>query len=69
MKVRHLEQISGAGLEPIGLSFPLALRAVTIAAGIVRDLLVPTVLAPLEVSTQGGSAAGHDILKNPPLLG
>jgi len=69
VKVRHLEQISHAGLEPIGLSFPLALGAVTIPAGVIRDLLVPTVLTPLKVSTQGGSAAGHDILKNPPLLG
>jgi hypothetical protein len=69
VKVGHLEQISQAGLEPIGLLFSLALRAVTVTTGVIRDLLVPTLLTPLKVSTQGGSAAGHDILKNPALLG
>ena len=60
MEVRHVEQFRPPVLEPLSPGQPLALRAVPVAAGVVRDALLATVIATLDVTTERGGTAGLD---------
>src|SRR6202035_3991569 len=53
--------------KPCRRSRPLAFGAVPIAAGIIGDACVRTVLAALDMTTEGGSATNLDCRHDPPL--
>ena len=46
----------------------LALRAVSIAAGMIEDALCAAVITALDVATQGGSAAVKEVGDDPELI-
>ena len=56
-------------VEPFGLLEALALRAMTIAAGIVRDTDVPTTLAGILVASEGFGATVFDVPEGNVLAG
>ena len=60
MEVRHRQQIGLAVRQPLGTGQPLALRAMPVAAGIIRDADLAAAVALLNVSAQGCRAAGFD---------
>lgn len=66
--VLYREEFTAAFLEPLGLGERLTLRAVTIAAGIVRDLLVTALIARFDVSPESGGSARDDVIQYTPLL-
>ena len=69
MKVRHLQQFVGAVPHPLGGDGPLALRAMTIAAGVVSDSLVRAMIAACDMPTQGGRPAAREVFQDPSLGG
>ena len=60
MEVRDRQEIGDAGIDPFPAGGALALRAVTIAAGIIGDAGRAAVVAGIDVSTEPGCAAGFD---------
>src|SRR5688572_12684712 len=60
MEIGHGQQLGFAFGEPLPRRRALALRAMTIAAGIVGDVQVGTRLATRDMSTARGRAAGLD---------
>ena len=63
------EQLGFPGLHPVGGGGGLALGAVAVAARVVGDLLMPALVALLDVSAQRGGAAGGDVAQGAALLG
>ena len=57
MKIRHRQKLSFARRQPGRRGSPLTFRAVPVAAGIIGDAGVRTVLAVLDMTTERGSAA------------
>ena len=60
VEVRHRQQIGLAVRQPIGTSQALALWAMPVAAGIIRDADLAAAVALLDVTAQGCRAAGFD---------
>ena len=60
MEILDRQQVGSAGGEPLAGCRTLALWAMTVAAAIVRDPLVPAVDTALDVTTQRGSPARFD---------
>jgi len=60
MEVLDRQQVGSAGAEPLAGCRTLALRAMTVAAAIVGDPLVPAVDTALDVTTERGSPARFD---------
>ena len=68
MEVLDGQQLGGAVVHPPGAGGRLALGAVPVAAGVVRDALVPAVVARLDVAAQRGGAAGGDRTQDAPMF-
>jgi hypothetical protein len=62
------KQVGATCLEPVLLGKPLALGAVAVAAGVVDGATVAAALTPLEVTPQGGGAAGRERAQDPLLV-
>ena len=60
VEVRHVEQFRLTVLEPLRPRETLALRAVAVAARVVRDALMAAIAAPLDVTAERGGAATLD---------
>ena len=60
VEVRHVEQFRLTVLEPLRACETLAFRAVPVAARVVRDALMATIAAPLDVTAERGGAAAFD---------
>src|ERR1700736_5449031 len=60
MEVGHVEQLRLTVLKPLGACEALTFRAVAITARVVRDALMPTVTAPLDMAAERGGAATLD---------
>src|SRR5882762_8934012 len=60
MIVRHRQQIGFARRQPVLCRRALALRAVPVAAGVVRDLAVRALLAARDMAAERGRAATLD---------
>ena len=69
VEVRHGEQIGRVRLQPPGRSRGLAGRAVAVAAGVVGDLLMPTLGTTQDMTAQGRGAAGGQVVEGAALLG
>jgi hypothetical protein len=54
------KQLGHARFEPLCFGQRLTLRAVAVAAGVIRDSLGPALVAHVDVPTQDGSPAGFD---------
>src|SRR4030095_13443461 len=67
MKVRQRQQLDAALLQPALLVQALTLRAMPIATGVVDDLACPAMSALVDMTAQGGGAAGFDGFQRPPL--
>ena len=63
------EQLGFPVLDPFGGGGGLALGAVSVAAGVVGDLAVAAAVALLDVSAEGGGAAGGDVAEDATPLG
>ena len=68
MEVGDREQILGLGFDPQRLFQALALGAMPVAAGVVEGALTPTVIATLQVSSQGCGATRDQCRDDPGLL-
>jgi hypothetical protein len=66
VKVLDRKKLSIACLVPFGPRRCLALRAVSVAAGIVGHYFVVAVIATFHMSTHGGGAAACKIVKGAP---
>jgi len=64
VKVTHRQQLAATGFQPLAARGRLALGTVPVAARVVRHLAVPAFIALLDVSAQGGSAAGGQRLQH-----
>ena len=62
------QQFLGAIRHPLAQADALAPRAVPVAAGVVGDALVVAVITLLDMSAQGGGAAGSDRAQDAPLF-
>jgi hypothetical protein len=69
VEVRDRQEFAPPGLEPFGFGQGLTLGAVPVAAGVVGDHLVVAMVAPIEMSPQGGGPALLDSAHDLPLLG
>ena len=67
MHVRHVEDLPLPCRQPGRLGGPMALWAVPIAAGVIRLLFVPTMVALGDMSAQGGRATRRDGAQGPVL--
>ena len=61
------QQVLGLALQPLGTRQGLALRTVTVAAGVVSDTLVPAVQAADHVPAQRRRAASRQVAQRPSL--
>jgi hypothetical protein len=68
MEVGHVKEVLLSGFKPTSTSGSLTLRAVSIATGVVGDLLVSAMVTLLLVSPEGGGATANDIAQNLSLL-
>ena len=68
VEVGDVEEIRRLLLEPLGPSRGLALRTVAVPAGVVREVLVSAVVAPLPVAAEGGGATPGEVPQNAPLI-
>lgn len=68
MEVSDLQQVRLLGLNPAFLGQGLTLGTVAVAAGIVGDMRMPTMVALLYMSPQGGGAAVLDGPNHLPLF-
>ena len=69
MKVFDGQQLGFPGLHPLRRGGGLALGAVAVAARVVGDLLMPALVALLDVPAQRRSPAGRDVAQGAALLG
>jgi len=60
MKIRNRQKFLFPGFKPTRLDQLLALGAMAVAAGVVGGPLETATIATLEMSAQGGGAAGRD---------
>src|SRR5271156_753709 len=60
MEVRHRQQFRAARGEPLGACVSLALGAVPVAAGVVRDGLMTAATALIAMTAQSRGAAARD---------
>ena len=60
MEVRHRQQLSRTRSQPLGACVSLALGAVPVAAGVVRDGLMTAAGALIAMTAQSRSAAADD---------
>jgi len=60
MEVRHDEELGSSVVKPLGTGQQLALRAVAIAARVVRDALVATGIALLDMAAERSRATPFD---------
>ena len=67
MEIGHGQKLGLPRGEPCRGGRPLAFAAVTIAAGIVCDACMGTVLTALDVTTKFGSSANFDCRHHPSL--
>lgn len=67
MEVRHRQQIGLPVGQPIGPRQPLALRAMSVAAGVVGDAAQRAALASFDMPTERCSATGFDRRHHPAL--
>jgi hypothetical protein len=58
--IRHVEQVTLAGVEPALPCLRLALRAVAVPTRIVGDGLMPAGVTPIEMASEGGRATARD---------
>jgi hypothetical protein len=68
VEVRHRQEQRLLRHQPLGSLGALTLRAVAIAAGVIGDVLGPTVFALLHVPTQGRRPTALDGAEDAPLL-
>src|ERR1700730_18637154 len=61
VKVLDRQQLGGALVEPRRAGCALALRAMTIAAGTIRDCAVAAAVALFDVATERGGATDCDV--------
>src|SRR5258708_3845479 len=61
MKVRHRQQVSRLGLDPLSLVETLTFWTLAIPAGIVDRSLVATLVAHLDVAAQDGRPTRNDV--------
>jgi len=61
VEVRYGKQFTLPIVEPLGPSLALALRAVTIATGVIGNPLVPAAIASKSVTAKGWSAADRQL--------
>jgi hypothetical protein len=66
VKVFDRKKLSISRLVPLGTSHRLALRAVSVAAGIVGHYFVVAVIAAFEMSAHRGGAAARKIVEDAP---
>jgi hypothetical protein len=64
METGHRQEALETRFEPLGSSRSLTLWAVTIPAGVVGDSNVPAGVAPVDMSTEFGSAACDDVAQD-----
>ena len=69
VEVRCVEQVGGLGFQPSRGGRGLALGAMAIATRVVGHFLVPALRALQDVSTQGGGAAGSQVVEGAALHG
>jgi hypothetical protein len=69
VEVLDRQQLALAGIDPRGTLAATALGAVAVAAGVVADRAVTTVVAFFDVSTEGRGAAFLDVRHRLALLG
>ena len=67
VEIRHRQKLGFARRKPCRRSRPLAFRAVPVAAGIVGDARVGTVLAALDMTAERGGATNLDRRHDAPL--
>jgi hypothetical protein len=60
MEVRHRQQLRATRVEPLGACVSLALGAVPVTAGVVRDGLMTAAIAQIAMTAQSRSAAAGD---------
>jgi hypothetical protein len=60
MEVRHRQQLSGPRSQPLGACVSLALGAVPVAAGVVRDDLMSAATALIAMTAQSRRATAGD---------
>src|ERR1700722_12736909 len=68
MEVRHRQQFSGTRSQPLGPCVSLALGAVPVAAGVVRDDLMSAAAALIAMAAQSRRAAASDGVKHLAML-
>ncbi len=61
VKVRHVQEFVDTVPHPLGGDRPLALRAVTIAAGVVSVTLVRAMIAAFDMPAQSGRPAASEV--------
>jgi hypothetical protein len=68
MKVLDREKFRGTLLQPLGSRGSLALRAMTVAARVVRDAAISAGVAFLNMASEFGCAAESDVTQHPLLF-
>ena len=69
VEVRRLEQVGGLVLQPPRCGRRLALGAMAVAAGVIRDLLVAALRALQDMPAQGRRTTDHKVVEGAALHG